>query len=593
MERFSSEFVNQVIEANDIVEVISEYITLKQSGKNYKGLCPFHTERNPSFTVSREKQLFYCFGCGTGGNVIHFIMKLNNLTFLQAVRLLAERVGLNNLAVSELSPEEKKLIEEKEEIYKINQAVVEHYSRNLHERPEGRKALNYLYTVRHLTEEIVNKFSLGYALASGKDLVNFAQKNNYPLSTLETAGLLIKHTDNDYYDRFRDQIIFPIRDIKNRVIGFGARVIEERLPKYINSPETLVFKKGQCLYGLPEALEKIRATGCAILVEGYIDTLRAHQFGITNVVATLGTALTLDQTRLLKRYAKEVVIVYDADAAGIGATLRGLEQLINIGLKVKVATLSDSKDPDEFIHKFGKEAFLKNIEQALEPMEFALKVAANRYVNAQKEERVQIISDLLNLIKRLAEPLIQRFYLKKIAEELNIEEEFILAQFKKISGTRYLEQEIEKISLSQANKIEADLLKFLIKYPCLIPKVKEKITIEDFQNSQYRTFAEQLFKLEGDIAREDVIKLLYNIDSLEIAKLLSESLVNDSIALEGFENELEDYIKRIEERRIRLKLKEIGNKLKNLEKHESSLEHIRQTKEQMENLAKFINKKCD
>jgi DNA primase len=370
--RISEDFIEEVRQRADIVEVISEYVVLKRAGKNYQGLCPFHSEKTPSFNVNPERQMFYCFGCHTGGNVFSFLMKRNNQTFLEALQDVARRVGLE-LPEKELSQEEQR----KEKIHRrwleIHEVSARYFHEMLCEKPEGDSARKYL-AGRGVDQDTIHRFRLGYAPDSWDGLINEMAKQGIAPEELSEAGLSVKKDHGDgrisFYDRFRGRIIFTILDLHGKPIGFGGRVLDDSLPKYLNSPETSFFHKGRNLYGIQVASKGIREAGYSILLEGYMDVIAVQKAGILNALASLGTALTRDQARILKRYSSEVVIGYDSDNAGVQAALRAGEILINEGLKVRVLKLKDAKDPDEYLREHSKEDFLQEVKSSLSYVEF-------------------------------------------------------------------------------------------------------------------------------------------------------------------------------------------------------------------------------
>ena len=353
--QISEEILEKIKSQNDIVDVISERVRLKKAGRNFTGLCPFHNEKTPSFSVSQEKQIYKCFGCGEAGNVISFVMKDKNLPFIEAVKYLANRANIPlKLGNGEQSQSNRK----KELLYKVNVEAAKFFFSNL---MNNQNAKEYFLN-RGIKEETIKKFGLGYANDSWNSLMFYLRKKGINDGLLEEAGLIsVNKEKGRKYDRFRNRVMFPVFDYQGKVIGFGGRVLDDSKPKYLNSPETLVFQKGTNLYGLNFALKHNMSERYFVIVEGYMDLISLHQYGITNVVASLGTALTINQARLLKRYADKVVISYDADLAGQMATLRGLEILRTAGFDVRVLSIPQGKDPDEYVRSNGREAFLKSI----------------------------------------------------------------------------------------------------------------------------------------------------------------------------------------------------------------------------------------
>ena len=362
--KFSDDLIDKVREANDIVSVVSEYVQLKKAGNRFVGLCPFHTERTPSFSVSPDRQLFYCFGCHVGGNVFTFIMKMEGLTFPEAVRRLGQRAGIDVSTDAE-SPQERAARERRESIYRVNALALEYYRQILMRAPHAQGARDYLKR-RRIESDTQEKFKLGYAPASWDSLLSIIAGKGIPPALTYEAGLASRASGTTrYYDRFRNRLVFPIVNVYGRVVGFGGRALDDSMPKYLNSPESAVFSKRSNLYGINLASDSIRRNGKAVLVEGYMDVISAHQAGHTNVVATLGTALTTEQARVVLRYANQVILCYDADMAGSDATARGVHTTTALGLDVRVAVLPEGHDPDSFIRERGGKAFRKCIDEAV------------------------------------------------------------------------------------------------------------------------------------------------------------------------------------------------------------------------------------
>ncbi len=404
--------IDQVRDAVNIVEVIGRYVRLKKSGRNYMGLCPFHKEKTPSFSVSPEKQIFHCFGCGVGGNVFNFLMKYENIGFVDAVKRLATETGIE----IPTSPEIKRQISQAEQLYKANQIAAAFYQRQLKQAPEAVK--QYLKD-RGMQPNTIARFKLGYAPDAWDALLRHVEHFNYPKQPFQKVGLLMQsERRNSWYDRFRHRLIFPIYNTSGRVMGFGARSLADdaQTPKYINSPESPVYQKSKILYGLYFAREAIRAQGWVILVEGYLDVLQLFQAGIANVVATSGTALTEDHARLLRRYTGQVYLCYDSDTAGINAAIRGGEVLFQQGLDVQVLLLPAGEDPDSFVRRYGAETFREQLRLARDYFDFRIETLENRYDLQRAPERSQAISEILDTLLNIRDNLRTGFYVDKIAE---------------------------------------------------------------------------------------------------------------------------------------------------------------------------------
>jgi DNA primase len=414
------EIIQKIKDSNDIIDIVSEKVRLKRAGRYYTGLCPFHSEKTPSFTVTPDRQIYKCFGCGEGGNVITFIMKTRNLDFFEAVKYLGEKANINIETDNSRTAREKDV---NEKLYKINTEAARFFFSRLQ---TSKDALAY-FTERGISEKTLKSFGLGFAPSSWNELIRFLRAKGYTDLDMLNAGLIIKsqkETSREvFYDRFRNRVMFPVFDVRGRVIGFGGRVLDDSKPKYLNSPETPVFKKGINLYGLNFAVKNLKDR-MLIIVEGYMDCISLHQYGITNVVASLGTALTPNQAKLLKRYADRIIISYDADLAGQNATLRGLEILRNEGFDIRVLTVPQGKDPDEYIRSNGREAFLKLINDALPLIDYRIN-KVKEGVDLKKPDMLAEYAKNAAMIVSELNPLQKDIYIKRISEETGIKEDAI------------------------------------------------------------------------------------------------------------------------------------------------------------------------
>lgn len=436
MVRYSDDVIEEIISSNDIVDVVSQYVTLKRSGRNFLGLCPFHKEKTPSFSVSPDKQIFHCFGCGVGGNVIHFVSKIENLNFKESLEMLADKAGIILPTID--SGEDSKRQELKEKIYKINEAVAEFYHKTLYE-PIAKPAQEYVKK-RKLDNKTLVNFKIGYA-PNQNVLYRFLKEKGFNEEEILTSTLVKKY-NNNYIDSFKNRLIFPILDVRNRVIAFGGRVLDNSLPKYINSPDTIVYNKGRNLYGLNVAknsrLDKI------IMVEGYMDCVSLHQRGIPNAVASLGTALTENQGRLLRKYSEKVIISYDSDGAGQAATLRGLEILKNIGCDVRILQMEGAKDPDEYVIKYGNGRFNLLVENAISLVEFKVKVLKKNLNLENANDKIKFLKETAKLLQKIDSKIEQEIYIDKISKEYGISKEAIYAEINKQTGNKTGNKILEK-----------------------------------------------------------------------------------------------------------------------------------------------------
>ena len=533
-----SYLIDQIRQSNNIVEVISEYLPLKKTGSNFKALCPFHQEKTPSFIVSPQKEIFHCFGCGEGGNVFNFLMKHEKISFIETVERLAQRAGIS-LPEDKTSQEEaSRISRERESLFEINHHAASFYQRCLKSSGSAQKAREYLKK-RGLKEEIIDKFGLGYAPGSGSSLLEAAVNKGYSKALLEKAGLItFSEKRNDYCDLLSNRIIFPISDVKSRVIGFGGRVLGEQLPKYLNSPETPVFNKGRTLYALNFAKESIQKKNEVIVLEGYTDVLTCHQFGVENTVATLGTALTNAHISIILRYVQEVVIVYDADTAGVKATLRGLDLLIGSGLKVKVVALPQGTDPDDFLHSRGVEKFQREISQSLSLVDYWIKLVSQTTDLSGSEGKVALVEEILPTIARIKNLIEQKEEIRKLSQLISVDEETLLLELARINRKTYqwekpsyrdeLARNLQNPTFQQGIlKAEKGLVQTMMNYPEEIETIRVEITPEDFIMSDLSKIVQVIYELYD---KKELIEPAVIMDRIYSQDLQPSSQVNQIIA---------------------------------------------------------------
>ena len=486
---FSPELLDQIRDANDIVDLISEYIPLKKRGKNYVGLCPFHSEKDPSFTVTPEKQIFYCFGCGEGGNVISFLMKHEKLSFPETIKLLAKRANIP-LPKEGFDEKREKLLDK---LYYANQVANEYFLKNLYRGVPGRKARQYLKK-REFNSETQKLFSLGYAPLEWEGLIRYAQAKGIEAEVLNQAGLAVPRTESSgFYDRFRNRITFPIFNLSGKIVGFGGRVLDDKdEPKYLNSPETPIYQKGKILYGLNFSKDEIRQRGSAILVEGYVDLISLYQAGIKNVVASSGTAFTQNQAKLLCRYAEKVFLFFDADSAGQSATFRSVDLLFSEGIDVFVVSLKEGEDPDSFVHKFGVEAVGQKIQKARSFIDFKYESLGQDFGELSIREQEKIIFDLTETAGKITDEIRRNLFIKKIAQTFKINEApvFKLVGKKRPSAVSRQRSAVGRApgeaSLSGEEKIERGLLRILMEDQKLLKLTAGKLDTNDFSTSEHK-----------------------------------------------------------------------------------------------------------
>jgi DNA primase len=481
----------------DIYDIVSGYVSLKKAGKNWLGLCPFHSEKTPSFNVNPAKQIFHCFGCGVGGDAFKFLELQEGLNFPEAVKQLAGRAGIT-LPESRPRADEKKSDDERKALLKIIAEAADYFRREL-EGPAGSAARAYL-AKRGLTETVIRDFSLGYARPEWDGLLKHLRQKGHPPTLLEKAGLIVKRSEGEgHYDRFRGRIIFPIRDISGQVIAFGGRVMDDSLPKYLNSPETPLYSKSNVLYCLDQAKEPARKQGYFIIVEGYLDAIACHQYGAKNAVATLGTALTDGHLRLMRRFAQKLMLIFDPDPAGVKATLRGFELFAGSGMKVNVVSLPDGDDPDTFLKKNGYEAFASCLKGSVKFMDFVLGQVVKDGAAVSIDEKVDREAEMLGFIARLPSGIERDHYLKKTAEALNVDEATLRQDMTKQrtahAGPRERTAAGTPPHKGQRPRAEEMLIHLMLRDETIARSLSEQITPEDFTDPLYRRAAERIFSV--------------------------------------------------------------------------------------------------
>ena len=565
--QISEEILEKIKSQNDIVDVISERVRLRKSGRNFTGLCPFHNEKTPSFSVSQEKQIYKCFGCGEAGNVISVVMKEKNLPFIEAVKYLANRA---NIPLEMNNGEKSKSAKKKELLYRVNVEAAKFFFSNL---MNNQNAKEYFLN-RGIKEETIKKFGLGFANDSWNSLMFYLRKKGINDTLLEEAGLIsVNKEKGSKYDRFRNRVIFPVFDYQGRVIGFGGRVLDDSKPKYLNSPETLVFQKGTNLYGLNFALKHNMSERYFVIVEGYMDLISLHQYGITNVVASLGTALTINQARLLKRYADKVIISYDADMAGQMATLRGLEILRTAGFDVRVLNIPQGKDPDEYVRSNGKEAFLKLINSAEPLIDYRMKMAEEGIDFKNSQSLILYAKRIMEIISDL-DPVEKDVYIKKASENTGIKEQTLYDILKsRMKDNREnnfrnnKEEDRSKLYVEPGFlKAERAILKIMLENKEYLQYIEERISENDFILLEHKEIFTIIILAKGEnINNIDsfIESKLNNTKSIgELVKIREENIffANDvKVQINDFINEIHSYKLKQRIDQLRKEQKELEN----------------------------------
>ena len=489
---FSDELRNQA----DILRVVGDYVSLKKKGNNYWACCPFHQEKSPSFSINPAKQLFKCFGCGKGGSIFDFIMEIEGCSFPESIKIVADKSGIP-IPVAQESHEYEELDKLRAELSQLNQWAAEFFEQSLTGGPEGKRAVDYL-AKRGITEETTRHFRLGYAPNSWDALSTFLRTKGASRQQIERSGLVtLKENGSGFYDRFRGRLMFPICDTQGRVVAFGGRIIGEGEPKYLNSPETALYTKGQHLFGLNFSRETIRQKKYAILVEGYLDFLIPFQFGVKNLVASLGTALTDSQVRLLSRYTRQIVVNFDPDSAGVAATKRSLESLITEGFKVNVLTLPDNLDPDEYIRSQGADGYLKLLRNSQNFLDYIVDQAVKSNDLTSPAGKVETVNAILPYLKLVKDKIERAEYFERIADRLRIDSHLIREEFSKaveLRTDRVSERAFQpKVPIKHA---ERQLLEIMLKSAPVRRRMMLEMTEDDFEDLRTAVIFRLIFDFE-------------------------------------------------------------------------------------------------
>lgn len=566
MAYYSEELIDEVLTQTDIVEIISGYVSLKKRGRNFLGLCPFHREKTPSFIVSGDKQIFKCFGCGQGGNVISFISKIENLEFWESIEFLAERANIDlSKFEQKTSKSDKNLKEKKDSLYDINAIIANYYHETLITNLNEKSNLVKDYVIkRNFDMKTLKKFGIGYA-NNNNLLNNYLLEKGFSQEQILDTGVIVKKDNGKYYDRFYSRLIFPIFDVRDRVIGFGGRVLDKSLPKYVNSPENSIYVKGKHLYALnfakKEKLDNI------IITEGYMDTIALHKSGFCNTVASLGTALTQAQAKLLKKYTDNIIIAYDADGAGTSATLRGLDILATEKLNVKVLILdkSDVKDPDEYINKYKEERFKLCLDKSISLVEFKIKNYESDLDLNSLDSKIKFLTNVANILSEIDNNIERELYVEKISKKYNIAKGPILKEIdKKLQTvTETTPQYNDNINEKRPKTFNLNIKKqqeqyiialFLTKDKSIQKKIIESLKISDIEDISVKDIYLKILELSEKydinntdiitkIDDEKIINELAEIMYMDISNIDKDKLLNDILK----SKQKERYIKRRED----------------------------------------------
>ena len=553
---YSDEIIEEVRSKNDIVDVISGYVRLQKKGSSYFGLCPFHNEKSPSFSVSRQKQMYYCFGCGAGGNVFTFLMEYENYTFQEALKYLADRAGVE-LPEGDYSKEARERADTKAILLEINKLAAQYFYVQL-KSEQGKLAMNYLKN-RELSDETIKAFGLGYSNKYGDDLYRYLKSKGYSDSLISKAGLISIDERQGAYDKFWNRVMFPIMDANSRVIGFGGRVMGDAKPKYLNSPETLIFDKSRNLYGLHRARRTKKPY--FLLCEGYMDVISLHQAGFTNAVASLGTALTPGHASLIKRYVQEVYLTYDSDEAGTKAALRAVPILKGVGIVAKVLRMDPYKDPDEFIKNLGAEAFEERIQKAKNGFMFGLEILAKNYDMNSPEGKTEFMRETARRLTTFEEEIERNNYIEAVASTYHVGYEDLRKLVSKVAIQTGLAKPVERTRTSQKRKEAKEdgiltsqklLLTWLTSDENLFRQIEKYITPEDFTGELYRTVAELLYEqyAEGNVQPAKIMNHFTDEEEHRQVASLFHTHIKEVTTVKEQEKALEETILRIKNHSI-------------------------------------------
>ena len=562
MARYSDEVINDVRQSNDIVDVISQYVHLKRSGRNFFGLCPFHNEKSPSFSVSPDKQIFHCFGCGVGGNVFSFITQIEGINFVEAVQMLAERANIQLPTLQDNGDSQRE--ELKAKVYKVNEFTAEFYHQNLY-KPQAKIAQEYVKK-RQLSNETLKSFKIGF---SGKfdELYQELKKQGFGEREILESGLVNKNERGQYIDRYRNRLMFPICDARGKVIAFGGRVLDDSKPKYINSPENVVYSKGRNLFGLNVAkkgdLKRI------LIVEGYMDVISLHQRGITNVVAPLGTALTEQQGWLLRKNSEQIILSFDSDEAGLKAKLRALDILQNMGCDLRILQMEGAKDPDEYIIKYGNARFNNLVDKALSIIEFKVKILKKDLNLENTNDKIKFLNEIAKLISNVNNTIEREVYIEKIAKEYDISKEAIYAEVNKLTYKNVKTEKVlekpkpvvthikreEKVISEAVKRRENTVIALLLMGDLNIFEIlRQNIKVENFQDEVNKKIAQKLYE-EFEKGNSNINAIIDNLEQDEQNQI--KMIMSEDYEITDIEKAIDDVVQAYEREKLNTRKFEI------------------------------------
>ncbi|QAT16947.1 DNA primase [Candidatus Velamenicoccus archaeovorus] len=581
---YPDNLISDVLDRCNIVELISSYIPLKRAGRNFRANCPFHAEKTPSFIVSTDKQIFHCFGCGQGGNAITFVMQYEKVGFREALETVAQRCGIP-LPEPELTPSQKGREDNRKTLQGLYEQAASFYHARLFQASDAKNARNYL-AGRGISKETAQRFRLGHAPEGWDSLIAHFKSQKVSLAALDKSGLIVAKENGGYYDRYRNRIMFPIADIKGRVIAFGGRVLDDSLPKYINSPETAVYIKGKNLFGLDVSKEYIRQADQVVVVEGYLDMIVPFEAGVKNIVASLGTALTEDQIRLIKRFTNRVVLLYDPDAAGEMATLRALELLIKEDMDIRIASLPKGKDPDAFVRHNGGGALKEIIDKALPIFDYKLNLLLAKYDAKSTHGKDKIVREILPTIRHFKHHTTRAEYVKRAAASVGVDEEALLQDLKNMTETArpaaapdndaLAFSALEHQRLTEIPVTERMLVKLMLEEMHLIDHLRQLIEPSDFVSDELRKIVTFIFDFfdQGKNLKPNV--LMHYLDDDEAINIIAELAALDIHNCPEKEKLIEDCVRRLKRDKILHRCQELHNRIREAQTSgdEGKLHHL-------------------
>lgn len=564
MARIPEDTVEQIRDSVDIVDVISEFVALNRRGKSYLGLCPFHDDRTPSLNVSQEKQIYKCFSCGAGGNAFRFLMDLERISFVESVRKLADQVGIVLPEFESRSPVEK---DHNDELYRTVEFAKKYFRHMLMRHASGEGARDYLVG-RGVSESMMDDFALGYATTAWDGLLSVAGRRGFSAQMLERAGLVVPRENGGYYDRFRDRVIFPIESHTGRTVAFGARALDpEQQPKYLNSPETAVYNKSATLYGLWKNREPIRSTRSAVIVEGYMDLVALAQFDFHNAVASSGTALTPEHARMLKRYADVAVLVFDGDAAGTAATVRGIGAMMASELDIRVVTLDGGHDPDSLIRQRGSDGFRELIENAAPVMEFLFNWVRSHEDLSTSDGKTRAVKTISEIVSHAKDSARRRFLTQETAQKLGIDETIVIdavqraARYRR-SGRSNTGAESGAASFEPGPRMERELITMMMADDNTADTVLKQVDAGHFTNSVYRRISGMIAVARREGRTSSAASLLNRCEDAGLASAVSALSMETGILNPEAKLPLQDYLSRMQLKALDARIDALEAKLR-------------------------------